>query len=64
MIKDKLTGEVKDFAFVEFFSIEEAQFVVNQIKKSPVKIRDNPVYVTFSKIRRSEEMRVYRLIIL
>ncbi len=58
MIRDKLTGDVKDFAFVEFFTIDEAQHVINQIKKLPVKIRDVPVYVTFSKIRRSEELRV------
>jgi RNA recognition motif-containing protein len=58
MIKDKLTGEIKDFAFVEFFTLDEAQYAIAQIKKNPVKIRDNHVYVTYSKIRRSEEMRV------
>jgi len=58
MIKEKCSGELKDFAFVEFFSLEEAQHVMLQLKKNPVKIKNTPLYVTYSKIRRSEELRV------
>ena len=64
MIKDKISGEVKDFAFVEYFTLDESQYAMAQIKQNPVKIRDNPIYVTYSKIRRSEEMRVKLIFIL
>jgi RNA recognition motif-containing protein len=58
MIRDKLTGDLRDFAFVEFFSIEEAQYVIDQVKINPIFLRENQVFVTFSKIRRSDEVRV------
>lgn len=58
LIRDKITGEQKDFAFVEYFSIDEATFALDQIKKIPVKIRNNPIFATFSKIRRFEDLKV------
>ncbi len=61
MICEKLTGEPKDFAFVEYFSIEESTMALNQIKRNPVKIRGNPVFVTFSKIRRPEDFKVNKI---
>jgi RNA-binding protein 5/10 len=58
LICDKISGEPKDFAFVEYFTIEEATIALGQIKRNPVKIRNNPLYVTFSKIRRPEDLKV------
>jgi hypothetical protein len=58
MIRDKISLELKDFAFVEFYSVEEATFAVNQIKKNPIKIKNQPIYCTFSKIRRPEDLKV------
>ena len=58
MIRDKISLELKDFAFVEFYSVEEATFAVNQIKKNPIKIKNQPLYCTFSKIRRPEDLKV------
>ncbi len=55
MISERITGEPKDFAFVEYFTIEEATIALNQIKRIPVKIRGNPLFVTFSKIKRPDE---------
>lgn len=55
MIRDRITGEVKDFAFVEYFTLDEAINAVEVIKKSPVKIRGVPIYTTYSKIRKQEE---------
>jgi len=54
MVTDKVTGEPKDYAFVEYFTIEEATIALNQIKRNPVKVRGNPVFATFSKIKRQE----------
>ena len=54
MVCDKITGEPKDYAFVEYFTIDEATMALNQIKRNPVKLRGNPIFVTFSKIRRPE----------
>jgi hypothetical protein len=58
MISDKISGEPKDFAFVEYFTIDEATTALNQIKRNPIKIRNNLIYVTFSKIRRPEDLKV------
>ena len=58
MISDKISGEPKDFAFIEYFTIEEATMALNQIKRNPIKIRNNITYVTFSKIRRPEDFKV------
>jgi hypothetical protein len=57
MIRDKISGELKDFAFVEYFTLDEAQHAMNLIK-----IRNNPIYVTYSKIRRCDEIRVFYLL--
>jgi len=58
MISDKISGEPKDFAFIEYFTVEEATMALNQIKRNPIKIRNNITYVTFSKIRRPEDFKV------
>lgn len=62
MICEKITGEPKDFAFIEYYTIEESSMALAQIKRNPVKIRGNHVFVTFSKIRRPEDFKVKNLI--
>lgn len=59
MVGDKITNEQKEFCFVEYFTIEEATYALNMIKRNPIKIRNNPIYVTYSKIRRQEDIKVY-----
>ena len=54
MITEKVTGEPKEFAFIEYFSIEEATMALNFIKKYPMTIRGNPICVTYSKIKRDD----------
>lgn len=60
MVRDKISGESRDFAFIEYFSVEEAIYVLDLIKRSPVKIRNNQIFVTFSKIRREEDTKVLK----
>ena len=60
MIRDKLSAELKDFAFVEYFTVEEATYAINQIKKNPIKIKNQIIYCTFSKIRRPEDSKVIK----
>jgi RNA recognition motif-containing protein len=62
MIRDKISTELKDFAFVEFYSVEEATYAINQIKKNPIKVKNQPIYCTFSKIRRPEDLKVIKRI--
>jgi len=57
MIRDKITSELKDFAFVEYFTVEEASYAMNQIKKNPIKLKNQIIYCTFSKIRRPEDFK-------
>jgi len=58
MMCDKVSGEPKDFVFIEFYSTEEATMALNQIKRNPLKIRNNQIYVTFSKIRKFDDLKV------
>lgn len=44
----------KDFAFVEFFSLEDANMVLDIAKREKIKIRGVPVFVSFSKFKRPE----------
>ncbi len=60
MIRDKISAELKDFAFVEYFTVEEATYAMNQIKKNPIKIKNQIIYCTFSKIRRPEDFKVIK----
>jgi RNA recognition motif-containing protein len=62
LISDKITGEIRDYAFVDYFSIEEATNAINNIKRNPIKLRNNPIFVTFSKIKRTDEVKVSFLI--
>jgi RNA-binding protein 5/10 len=55
MIRDRMTGELKDFAFIEFFTLDEANYVLAEIKRNPLRINDESVNITYSKIRRFEE---------
>ncbi len=57
MISEKITGEPKEFAFIEFFSVDEATCALNSMKRNPVKIKGIPLFVTFSKIRKPEDFK-------
>jgi hypothetical protein len=54
MIKDKNSGELRDFAFIEFFTLEDANYVMKMVKKSQIKINNYPVYVTYSRIKKGD----------
>lgn len=59
LIRDRITGEIKDFAFVEYFSIDEAMFALDRIRQDPIRIKNNPLFVTFSKLKRNEDYKVH-----
>lgn len=54
-IKDKQGDQYRDFAFIEFHSIEDATYVIERAKQDRVKIRGQPVYLAFSKFKQSEQ---------
>ena len=54
MIKDKATGEMRDFAFVEFFTQQDADFVMQATKQDGFSINDQNVHVTYSKVKRGD----------
>lgn len=58
MIRDKISLEPKYFAFVEFYSTEDATRVVEEARRDPIRLRTGPIFITFSKIKRSEEAKV------
>jgi RNA recognition motif-containing protein len=53
-IKDRFTGDFKDFAFVEFVTESEADFVVDLSLKTTIRISGRPVTVCKSKKKRAE----------
>jgi len=54
LIKDKEGEQYRDFAFIEFHSVEDATFVLERAKLDRVKIRGVPVYLSYSKFKRPE----------
>ncbi|CDW85037.1 rna binding motif protein [Stylonychia lemnae] len=45
----------KDFAFVEFFSVEDATMVLEQAKHEKLRIKGQLVYLSYSKFKRHEQ---------
>jgi len=56
MIRDKIKDGWKDFAFVEYFSIEDASKVMLFIKDDParVKIQGKSINISYSKLKKGE----------
>ena len=52
MIKDKVTGEMRDFAFIEFFTQQDADYVMQATKQESFSVNGQTVHVTYSKIKR------------
>ena len=57
MIKDKngASGDYKDFAFIEFFTIEDATFVLERAKQDRLKINNQQVSLSYSRFKRPEQ---------
>ena len=53
-IKDRLTGDYKDFCFVEFETEAEADFVIDLSQNNPIRINGRPVMVSKSKSKKPE----------
>ena len=55
MVKDHMSNnEYRDYAFVEYFTIEEATNALEQMKEQPMSIRGEVIYAAYSKIKRDE----------
>ena len=55
MVKDHLSNnDYRDYAFVEYYTIEEATNALEQMKKTPMIIRGEVIYAAFSKIKRED----------
>jgi RNA recognition motif-containing protein len=55
LIKDKDSDHYKDFAFIEFHSIEDSTFVLDRAKQDRIKIRGVPVFLSYSRFKRPEQ---------
>ena len=58
LVRDKQAEDQKqyrDFAFVEFFSLEDAQSVLERAKIDRIKVKGSPVFVSYSKFKRPEQ---------
>ena len=55
MLKDKESGEKREFAFVEYHSVEDSKKVVDFAKREGVVIKGERVFVSFSKFKKTEQ---------
>ena len=55
LVKDKITVENKDFAFVEFYTLDEAKGCIDRTIKDKLLLNNMEVAVDFSKNRKYEE---------
>lgn len=63
MVKDHLSNnEFRDYAFVEYFSIEDATNALEQMKRTPMIIRGEAIYAAFSKIKREDALTTQQVI--
>lgn len=60
MIKSKTTGKLRDFAFIEFFTFQDAANVIAETKRNPLFVKGRKVHVTYSKIRHGEILNVIK----
>ena len=54
MIRDKNTGELRDFAFIEFFTLKDAGNVISSTRRNPLILKGQVAHVTYSKVKRGE----------
>jgi RNA recognition motif-containing protein len=55
VIKDKSGDSYRDFAFVEFFTVEDSTFVLERSKIDRIKVKGAPVFLSYSKFKRPEQ---------
>ena len=54
LVKDKESGMNKDFAFVEFHTLEDSALVLERAKIEKVRVKGVSVFVSYSKYKRPE----------
>ena len=55
MVKDHISqNEFRDYAFVEYFTVENASYALEEMKKNPLEIRGDAIYAAYSKIKRDD----------
>lgn len=55
MIRNKMTGQLKDFAFIEFFTPEDAALALKRSSNSDFKIRGEKVTVMYSRNKSDDD---------
>lgn len=56
LIKDKSNGDqYKDFGFIEFFTVEDAAYVLEKAKQDRIKIKGIPVFLSYSRYKKTEQ---------
>ena len=55
---DKEEEEYKDFAFIDFPSIDEAADALKEFNLNPTKLQGRDLYLDFSRLRKCDEMKM------
>lgn len=55
MIKNKMTGQLKDFAFIEFYNAEEAAIAYKNATNSDFRVKGEKVSVMYSRNKSEDD---------
>ena len=56
LIRDKFEPEkFRNFVFVEYYTIADAEKVISTVKRNPMKINGERVFITYSKLKRDDQ---------
>ena len=54
LVPNKVTGGTKDFAFVEFYTMEDTENVLKRVTSGDFRIRGEPISIQYSKSSRNQ----------
>jgi len=66
MVKDRISlkDEYRDYAFVEYFTIEDSTKALDEMKNNPLFIRGFQIFGAYSKIKKEDDKAYQQVIFL
>jgi RNA recognition motif-containing protein len=66
MVKDRISlkDEYRDYAFVEYFTIEDSTKALDEMKINPLFIRGFQIFGAYSKIKKDDDKSYQQVILL
>jgi RNA recognition motif. (a.k.a. RRM, RBD, or RNP domain) len=55
LIKEKSGDSLRDFAFIELYTVEDSAFVLERSRQDRVKIKGQQVFLSYSKFKKTDQ---------